>query len=40
MGVVINIHFGTDGKQFCEILELNNINTKPKVCSVWVERKK
>lgn len=38
VGVVINICLGNNGKQFCEILELNNINTNPNVYSVWAER--
>lgn len=31
IGVVLNTYFNNRGKQYCEILELNNNNTIPDV---------
>lgn len=38
VGVVTNTYFRNDGKQYCEILELNNINIAPSLYRIYIER--
>ena len=38
IGVITNTYFRNDGKQYCEILELNNINIVPSVHRGYIER--